>query len=247
MLKAFILMLQFFTRLPINKQIDMEDKTLSRGAFFFPFVGMIVGGIATLVYWIFSFINRDFASIAAVFGIIFVTGGLHVDGLSDTADGFFSARTRERVLEIMKDSRVGTFGVIAIVFDILIKYSIIKNMLPNIAIPALIFSCAIGRTSAAMLINFGKNARPGGLGDMFSSNAAKGYFISSSVILLIIGFIFLGTGFIATMLIALLTALMLMNFSYKIIDGLTGDVYGACIELSEIAALLGFMVVSQWK
>lgn len=247
MFKAFVLMIQFFTRLPINLQIEMDSKTISKGAFFFPLVGALVGAIASLIYTLFSFISVDIASIAAVFSIIFITGGLHVDGLSDTADGFFSARSRERVLEIMKDSRVGTFGVIAIVFDILFKYALLKNIPVNMAVPAIIFSCTLGRTSAALLINYGKCARPGGLGDMFASSAAKIYFISSMIILVLIGFILLNTVFLTALFFTLLSALMIMRFSYKIIGGLTGDVYGASIEIGEIVSLIVFMAVNLWK
>lgn len=247
MFKAFILMLQFFTRLPINTQIDMDSRTLSRGAFFFPFVGAIVGSIAALIYYVFTFVSIDIASLAAVFSIIFITGGIHVDGLSDTADGFFSARSRERVLEIMKDSRVGTFGVIAIVFDILIKYVLIKNIPVNMGIPAIIFSCVLGRASAAMLINFGKCARPGGLGDMFSSAASKIYFVSSMILMILIGFILFYKTFLLVVTAALISTLMIMRLSYRIIGGLTGDVYGASIEIGEIVSLTVFMVVSLWK
>ncbi|EYE89254.1 hypothetical protein Q428_03775 [Fervidicella metallireducens AeB] len=247
MIKAFILMLQFLTRLPINIPVDMDSKTLSRGAFFFPFVGVVVGLISGGVYYLFQFINNDIASLSAVFTIIFVTGGIHVDGLSDTADGFFSARSKERILEIMKDSRVGTFGVIAIIFDILAKYVIIKNIPAGLVIPALIFSCALGRTASSMLFSFGKSARPGGMGDMFTANPTKKYFISATIILTVIGLVTVRTMFLIALVSVVIFALLLMKLSYKTIDGLTGDVYGACTELCEIVSLTVFMAVSLWR
>jgi len=246
MLKALVLMLQFLTRIPINIKIDMNKETLGKGTFFFPFIGMMIGGIAAAVYYGLSFFNNDIASLGAVFTIIAVTGGLHLDGLSDTADGFFSSRKRERILEIMKDSRVGVFGVVIIIFDILFKYVIIKEMNVRIAIIAIVLSCGIGRVSASMLFTFGKSARKDGLGDMFSGNNSKKYFFATLAIFLAIGICISNIVFIIAVFSSMMFSLFFMKYSYKIIGGLTGDVYGATCELSEIISLFVFLGGSMW-
>lgn len=164
MIKSLVLMLQFLTRLPVNVQVDFDRKIIARGTLFFPFIGMLVGAIAAAVYYLLYYVNLDVASLGAVFTIIAVTGGIHLDGLSDTADGFFSSRSREKILEIMKDSRVGTFGVIAIIFNILSKYVFLRGMDMHTAVTALILSCGLGRLAEALLFSFGKGARPGGDG-----------------------------------------------------------------------------------
>lgn len=246
MIKAFIVMLQFFTRIPINIQIDLKKDTLAKGTFYFPIVGMIIGGISALVYYLLSFVNRDIAALGAVFAIIAVTGGIHVDGLSDTADGFFSARSRERILEIMKDSRVGTFGVIAIIFDILSKLFIIRAISPETVIISIILSCGAGRLASAMLFTFGKTARPGGMGDMFTGNNGKVYFGLGAVFFLAVGYFLGGLAFLAAAGVVMIFAILFMRYSYKVIGGLTGDVYGACCELGEIISLFVFLAVSLW-
>lgn len=246
MFKAFILGLQFLTRLPINIRIDFDKKILAKTPICFPVIGMIIGGIAAIVYYLLSFLNNDIAALGTVLSLVVVTGGLHMDGLSDTCDGFFSSRPRERVLEIMKDSRVGSFGVISIVFDILFKYVLLRNMSLEIAIPALILSCATGRTMIVMLISFGKSARPGGMGEIFMSKNSKNYFALALLILFIIGGIIGKYAFLIAFFAAVIFSLLFMKYSYKIIGGVTGDVYGADCELSEIVVLMAFFLVMKY-
>ena len=246
MIRALILMFQFMTRLPIPIEIKMEKKTISKGILFLPLVGMVVGGISWGVYYVLSFINSDVAALGAVIANVAVTGGLHIDGLSDTCDGFFSARTRDRILEIMKDSRVGTFGVIATVMLLLAKYILIAGLPQDVVPLALVFISGTSRLGAALLITFGKSARPGGLGDMFSSSSSKAYFLLSTCFHTTIGTIFGGLTFVILLIVIIVFDLLLMRYSYKIIGGLTGDVYGAGIEISDVLGLLTFLVVEKW-
>lgn len=246
MFKGFILTLQFLTRLPINIQVDIERDTQAKGTFFFPIIGLIVGGIAAAVYYALYFFSPEVAAIGAVFALIAVTGGFHVDGLSDMADGFFSARSRERILEIMKDSRVGTFGVIAIVFDILFKYILLKSMPQSYGAVALLLSCGCARSGTATIFSIGKTARPGGLGDIFTSNDTTKYAFSGILVFIIIGFFIGKFKFLVAIAAVILSALALMRYSYKVIGGLTGDIYGANNEISEAVGLLVFLVVRTW-
>lgn len=246
MIKSLILMLQFFTRLPINLEIKMEKDIISKGIYYFPVIGMLIGLISYFVYFLLSYVNLDVASFFAVLALVLVTGGLHIDGLSDTFDGFFSGRSKERVLEIMKDSRVGTFGVVGIIFDVLLKYIIIKNISKDFVLTSLVFSCGIARLGASFLIAFGKSARPGGLGDLFASSSKKKYFYISAILFSVLGIVLVGIPFMVALSISTLFVLYFMKHSYKVIGGLTGDVYGATIELVEIISLFIFMVVSTW-
>lgn len=242
MFKAFILGLQFLTRLPINIQIEFDKKILSKTPIFFSIIGMIIGGIAAGIYYLLNLLNGDIAALGAVFTLIVVTGGLHMDGLSDTCDGFFSSRTKERVLEIMKDSRVGSFGVIAIVFNILFKYVLLKNMTVATAIPAIIMSCSIGRTMIVMFFSFGKSARSGGMGEIFMSKNSKIYFGVTVLVLFIVGVSMAKYTFLIAFLIAAIFSLLFMKYAYKIIGGVTGDVYGAVCEITEILVLAVFLL-----
>lgn len=246
MLKGLILGLQFLTRLPVNISVDYDRKNLTKTTFYFPFIGMLIGAIAATVYYLFSFINKDIAAVCAVMAMVITTGGLHMDGLSDTADGFFSARPKEKILEIMKDSRVGAFGVIAIVMDLLLKYVVIKSMDTDRAMVYIILSSGISRTMVAMFFSFGKSPRKGGMGDMLINKDSKKYFIVSAIIFIIIGFFIAKYSFLIAFFAVIVFSLLLMRYSYRMIGGVTGDVFGANAELCEVLALIVFLVVQKW-
>lgn len=244
MMKGLILAVQFLSRIPINISVEFNEENLRKSTFFYPLTGMIIGGIAGFFYYIFSYINKDVASFIAVLSIIITTGGLHLDGIGDTADGFYSARDRKRMLEIMKDSRIGSHGVVAIVLDILFKYILISNMEGNISL-YLAFSCANARFMAVLLMSFAKIARPGGLGDMLASSKPRKYAIAGGVVYGIIVFR-VNPLFLMPLVISLLWTLLVTLKTYKTIGGFTGDVYGATIETTEIISLITFAGVLKW-
>ena len=103
MIDGLILAFQFFSRIPINKEVDFNEGNIKYCIFFYPLIGGIIGVLSSLMYYILLKSNLNIASLAAVFMMIYLTGGIHIDGLSDTFDGFLSSRDRERSLEIMKD------------------------------------------------------------------------------------------------------------------------------------------------
>ena len=126
-MKALILMIQFMTRYPIPLQIDFTAERFVQGMKWMPLVGLLaalpaVAGYALADAWL----GRDVAAIVAVILLITVTGGLYLDGIADAADGLFSYRSRERMLEIMRDSTLGANGVIALVLTILLKYILLQ-------------------------------------------------------------------------------------------------------------------------
>ena len=98
MISGLVFSLQFLTRIPLNIQIDCNNRNISKSTFFFPLVGALIGAFSAGAYYIMLFMGRDIASLSAVLALVFITGGLHIDGLSDTCDGFFSSRQKERIL-----------------------------------------------------------------------------------------------------------------------------------------------------
>ena len=122
-MNTLILAFQLMTRIPIPKAVDVTTQRLCRGVLFWPLIGLVTGAIDALVFagasWLFSF---PVGVMAALFCQLCVTGGFHLDGLCDTADAIYSSRSRQRMLAIMKDSRIGTNGVIAAIFDIGLKF-----------------------------------------------------------------------------------------------------------------------------
>lgn len=243
MIKGFILSLQFFTRIPINIPVDFNKQNLRYSVFFLPLVGFIIGGLGGLVYYLLSPYNVMIASFMALLATIILTGGLHLDGLSDTFDGFFSNRDKERTLEIMTDSRIGAFGVLSIVLIILFKFVLILNI-RNLPL-ALALSFANSRLIDGWIMFTKKTSKADGLGKMFNDSKPKNLVLISVLIYLII-LIFLDIRYIIPLLLNFLLGQYITCIAYKKIDGFTGDVYGALIELGEVISLLGFWGVMLW-
>jgi adenosylcobinamide-GDP ribazoletransferase len=244
MIDGFILAIQFLTRLPIRKPVDFNDENLSKSIFFFPLVGMIIGIVGGLFYHIFSYLNEYIGAFFALVSMIVVTGGLHLDGLSDTCDGFLSYRDKDRILEIMKDSRIGAFGVIAIILDILLKYILIFSIKENIPL-ILALSHGNSRLVISYIMATKKVGRKGGLGDMFHSSNPKRYALFGGIIYIVI-VLLISPIYLIPLMLSFLAAEIMTRISYRKIDGFTGDVYGATIEIGEIVSLITFVEVVKW-
>lgn len=244
MIDGLILAIQFFTRLPFKKNVDFNEKNIRCSIMFYPLVGAIIGVLAALIYYPLSFLNKNIASLGALFMLVLVTGGLHLDGLSDTFDGFLSNRDKERVLEIMKDSRIGAFGVVSIIMLLLSKFVIISSFDRGFEL-AVILSLANSRLVVSRVIASKKTARPGGLGSLFNqSNPGKNMVLSGLIYLIIL--ILINPLFLIPLIINFLVAEFFCTWSYKKIDGLTGDTYGAIIEIGDTVSLLIFWGIMQW-
>ena len=245
MIDGLILAIQFLTRLPIKKPVEFDDKNLSRSILFFPLAGLIIGSIGGLFYHIFSHLNEYIGTFFALVSMIAITGGLHLDGLSDTCDGFLSYREKDRVLEIMKDSRDGVFGVICIVLDILFKYILILSIAGNLSL-ILALSYGNSRLVISYIMSTKKVSRKGGLGDMFHKSNPKIFALIGGIIYIIMLFL-INPIYILPLIFSFLAAEIMTWISYKKIDGFTGDVYGATIEIGEITSLIVFLFLEVVK
>ena len=145
----FFIALQFLTRLKIVNQTEWSVEDFGKSVVAFPYVGLIIGLILALLYGILSpFIPLVPLMLILVIAEFLITGGLHADGLMDTSDGLFSGRERDRKLEIMKDSRIGSFGVVAFVFVTLLKWQLLTAIPTEEFIPmALIMMPLMSRWS----------------------------------------------------------------------------------------------------
>ncbi|EKO2207529.1 adenosylcobinamide-GDP ribazoletransferase, partial [Salmonella enterica] len=131
MSRLFWAMLAFISRLPVpsrwSQGLDFEQ--YSRGIVMFPFIGLILGGVSGLIFILLqSWCGIPLAALFCILALALLTGGFHLDGLADTCDGIFSARRRERMLEIMRDSRLGTHGGLALIFVLLAKILVVSEL-----------------------------------------------------------------------------------------------------------------------
>lgn len=200
------------------------------------FIGVILAGAMTL----FNRLDLIPAVSAIIILLIwiFITGGMHIDGISDMADGFFSMRDKEKTLEIMKDSHVGAFGVITIVFLLLIKFEMLKEFIiieKNVWL--LILPPTIARIAAGLVLSFYETTKKSGLGYTFHSSDPRIFWAIGFVVTLIISsilniksLIFIGIAILASNLMAL--------WAKKKIGGLNGDIYGAIVETVEVIGMV---------
>lgn len=171
----FFIALQFLTRLKIVNQTEWSVEDFGKSVVAFPYVGLIIGLILALLYGILSpFIPLVQLMLILVIAEFLITGGLHADGLMDTSDGLFSGRERDRKLEIMKDSRIGSFGVVAFVFVTLLKWQLLTAIPTAEFIPmALIMMPLMSRWSLVLSIRSYPYAREQGMGAAFANLAPK--------------------------------------------------------------------------
>src|SRR5262245_39263976 len=128
-LRLFLIATQFLTRIPVPGELPASEKNLGKATRFFPLVGVIVGGGAALVFILAKPpLPHSGSILCAIIFAAFITNGIHEDGLADTFDGFGGGWTKEQALEIMRDSRIGTYGALALIFLILGKYSFLVSL-----------------------------------------------------------------------------------------------------------------------
>ena len=205
---------------------------------FYPVVGLVFGGILWGAYALLQslFLHEMAVALAIVIWSL-LSGGLHLDGLMDSADGLFGSQKPEMRLEIMKDERVGAFGVIAAVLLILTKF-VALNVLEDLG-PALLFVPTLGRWSLSFLILLFPYGREQGLGRVMKDYSRPIHLVTATLITLLLA-AYLGIHVVGIMLASVLFAFFLAKFTLKRIPGLTGDSYGSICVLVELFALILF-------
>ncbi len=234
-MKRFLLMLQFTTRIPVPVFIQAGEEDFQRGMKYFPVVGFAIGAVLWGLYKFASFFDPIVAAVVAVLAEIAITGGLHQDGLGDTFDGLYSNRTGDRMIEVMKDSRLGTHGVLAVTGIILLKVALINA----IASPAALLSMPIfSRTAMVFGAAFSRCAREEGLGCMFIKGVGWKDALSSGLMAGILAYMFTGLVFVSVMEgVLLATAMVFIRMMDRKIGGMTGDTLGALEEISSVVFL----------
>lgn len=240
-MERFLRALGFLTLFPVSspKTSDGEPLPLARAAPFFPVVGLLIALASYFVYGAASpWLPERVRSLLLVFLPILLTGGLHLDGLSDFLDGFMSARAdREEILRIMKDARTGVMGVLGIWCVLMAKYELLVVVGANWLLYA--FALAASRTVPVILgYRFPYAGGPTGMGKDFVGSIEKKDLALSVVVAGLIG---LPLGLFFFIFVAGLLGLliwMLGTLAKKRIGGVTGDILGAATELSEVLILL---------
>jgi adenosylcobinamide-GDP ribazoletransferase len=245
-MKPFLTAIQFLTVIPFPKSFVVGEKELERCVPFFPVVGLLIGIIVAAVDYLIGIILPPFsASVITVIAMTGISGGLHMDGLADTADGFFSSRPREKVLEIMRDSRTGVMGVIAVVFVIVMKVSLLISLSLPYRFGIIMLMPLAGRCSLVMMMTaFSYVRSDGGLATAFVRGKSWLSVLWSSVFLVVAGWIAAQWIGISVCLSSILIAALFSVYCFRKIGGYTGDTLGAICEITEIIPALAAIAMS---
>ena len=247
-MNSFLVGLQFLTRIRIVRQTVWTAEDFGRSTRFFPLVGLVLGICYALAAWILISVLGMRALTAALLLILplLLTGGLHADGFMDTADGVFSGRERERKLEIMKDSRVGSFGVVAFVLLMFLQFALLLDMSPPLLVSVFFVMPIIGRMAMVLAVSCFPYARADGMGKTFADMADRGTVaiaaVTTSVLVIPIGL--LAT---LALVLGIVFALLFCRWMTAILGGVTGDVYGAATVLTETIVLAVFSLASSYS
>ncbi len=240
MISEFFEAVRFLTILPLPG--GGGEGKLARATFFFPLVGFLIAVATLAVTQLLSFdLFVRLEALSLVTLPILLTGGLHLDGLADFCDGFFGAKEKNEIFRIMRDSRVGAWGVLGVILALFWKWELLASLSGRGS--ALLFSLTASRWAQVVLAYFLPYANPaGGVGELVAKKVGLRELVGASVFLSLVGFFLKGKGVLC--FIALLPFLAGIGFLFrKRVGGVTGDLLGAASEMTEIFILLVLFLI----
>lgn len=249
-LRLFFIAMQFLTRVPTPRWVGFESDWLNQSARYFPAVGLCVGTVAALVLWLAGSVFPPAVAVGlSMAATLVLTGGFHEDGLADTFDALGGAVSRERALAIMKDSRIGSYGALALLVVLGLKAATLTSLPIALAVPALLLAHTASRACAVLLIRWlpyagdidHAKAKPlaqrvsaGGalvaLGCAALVGVALAAWRPAQTPIVVLSLLLLGGG-----------ALWCFAWLRRRLDGYTGDGLGATQQITELLVLLGWL------
>ncbi|MES2048565.1 MAG: adenosylcobinamide-GDP ribazoletransferase [Pseudomonadota bacterium] len=252
-LRLFFIALQFFTRIPIPSWVGFDAAWLHQASRYFPAVGWVVALVTATVYALASlFWPPAVAVVLSTVAGIWLTGAFHEDGFADVCDGFGGGMTAERVLEIMKDSRVGAYGAIGIVLMLIFKIALLVSLPLPYVVPALLIAHPLSRLASCSLIWRLDYARLEGKAKPLAQHMSTVEWLIAAftVALPVATLLWFGVIPLANFLLAciflILASWWLARLFVRRIGGYTGDCLGSVQQLSEVAFYLGLLTLPRF-
>jgi len=228
----------FLTRLPMPGWVGWADDRMIRASRYFAAVGALVGLAGGLVWWLAGQVAPGaVAAGLALAAMIWLTGALHEDGLADCADGLGGGKTGGEALEIMRDSRVGSYGGLALMFSVGLRWAALAALAPSWGVLALVLAGGIGRATMVPATALASYARPDGLGRSLAGGAGGVEVAAALGTALALGIVGGWPGLLALGL-ALAVAGGFLLYMVRRVGGYTGDGLGAMAQLGEIAVMV---------
>jgi len=244
--RLFLIAAQFLTRCPMPRNLETDEKELGQAAMFFPLVGALVGASGALLHAaLLKFLPPSTCALLTLVYLSFITSAFHEDGLADAFDGFGGGWTRERALEIMRDSRVGTFGALALVFLALAKYNFLSSLDPFVVWRWLRVAHAAARWTTLPLCLWLPYAREEGQGKLVAQRLSYGGTAIATLTLLATLALLSRREAAAAGAVAIAAPLLTGWYYRRRIGGVTGDCLGATNQLTEVALYLTAIALSR--
>ncbi len=243
-MKDLLTALGFLTVLPVP-QTAAENREMAGAPRWFMVVGLLIGCLlAPLALALYTLLPAGPAAVLVVAALLAVSGGLHLDGLVDSADGLCSVRERQRMLAIMRDSRIGAMGAIALVMVLALKMACLAELHAGQAAVAVFLAPAAGRLAMLACMVILPYARPeGGLATLFYPGASLLVLGSNGMVFCLLCLLLLGPGSGLPLLLSVAVTLLFVRLCRGRLGGATGDTLGAACELGEAAFLCGLLLL----
>lgn len=249
--RNFLLALQFFTRIHVPSFADFKEADLNQSAKYFPLIGIVVGALGAAVYSLSGYVlPENIAVLLSMAATIYLTGAFHEDGLADSADGLGGGWDKTRILTIMQDSRLGTFGAVALFFALFAKYQLLVSLPQDWLAYALVIAHAVSRLTAVYMMNTLNYVKPDGKAKPLATSMRR-FDIAIATMLGLLPFVFIWCHFsnviaswVLCLYIAIPTALVWLWWRAKIkrwLGGYTGDCLGATQQITELAVYVGML------
>jgi adenosylcobinamide-GDP ribazoletransferase len=231
-LKLFLLAISFYTRLPSPQTLDYEQ--LPQATVYFPLVGWLVGGITASGFYLADMLWSQVTAVILALSVgVFLTGAFHEDGFADVCDGFGGGWGKQRILEIMKDSYIGVYGVLGLVLIFLLKISLLGSMLAGAVPVVLLAGHSISRLSPLLLMyhyDYARNNDSKAAGAVYKSSPQE---LAVATAIALLPLVLLPAACMLAIIPMLGVNWCLGHYFYRHIGGYTGDCLGASQQISE--------------
>ncbi len=247
-MRRFLIALQFLTRFPLKLEPVPSPEEIGPAMTYFPLAGLCLGVYLVVLNCLLTyFLPPVVANTLLVLGLVLATGAMHLDGLADTADGFYAGNKlaagtarKERILAVMKDSRLGVMGGLAIFFVLLLKILSLHSLAPGMKTSLLLLTPMLSRwylVWAAALCDYA-NPGAGGLGETFTRSINQEQLIKASPLPCLLTLLLLGINGLFMLILSMLITYGLIIYIKRKIGGMNGDTFGALNETMEVVTLI---------
>ena len=244
MIRPFFIALQFLTRLPVRMASEPDETDIAHSLSYYPLVGLIIGGLLAGLAWLLSDTPALLSAGLLLVAWVLVTGGLHLDGLADSMDAWVGGLgDHEKTLLIMKDPYCGPAGVAGIVLLLLLKFAALHAIMESGDLTILLLAPLFGRTVLLLLFITTPYVRSTGLATAIVSHLSRKLVMLVFVVTLITVFFLVGIGSLWLISMMMLVFILSRILMMRRIGGMTGDVAGALVEVTEVSVLISAILI----